>query len=141
MEQLMLRGQRKTFAISTCLLILSMTSCGPKACTVVGSVMLDGQPLEHGEIAFKSIDGKTATAGGFIIKGHFTQQVPGGSKRVEITSSRNRGKRRATALNGDSIEIDNVIQSIPKQYNRETTLLIDVKPGMNRVQYDLKSQP
>jgi hypothetical protein len=121
--------------------LLTATGCGPKACTVVGSVTLDGHPLENGAIAFQPLDGKSATAGAFIVKGHFAQQIPGGPKRVEITSPRITGKRKATALDGTPIEVDTTSEGIPQCYNTETTLVSDVKPGLNRVQYDLKSQP
>lgn len=128
-------------ATGSCLLFLAVAGCGHNASTVVGSVTLDGQLIENGTIAFTPVDGKTATAGAFITKGNFSQQVPVGLMKVAITSPRNSGKRKATSYDGTPVEIDLITESIPKRYNKKSTLSIDVKQGVNRVQYDLQSQP
>lgn len=123
-------------------LIPLLVGCGDNGRpTVQGVVTLDGKPVENGSIAFKAVDGKSPTVGAFISGGRFRQQVPAGSMRVEITSSGRVGKKKVRSLDGSPIEIDVLEEQIPEHYNRKSTLVLDVKPGVNQIQYDLKSTP
>ncbi len=123
-------------------LIPLLVGCGDNGRpTVQGAVTLDGKPVDTGSIAFRAVDGKSPTVGAFISRGRFRQQVPAGSMRVEITSSVRVGKKMAKSLDGSPIEIDVIEEQIPEHYNRKSTLVLDVKPGVNQIQYDLKSTP
>lgn len=108
---------------------------------MVGTVTLDGKPVEHGTIALRPVDGNSPSAGAFITGGAFSQQVPLGSMRVEITSPRVAGTKKIAMPGGSFAEVDVVEEAIPDAYNAKSTLVLDVKPGVNRVAYELKSSP
>lgn len=117
--------------------VLGLAGCGSNGrSTVEGMVTLNGQPIESGSMSFRPLDGKTPTAGCFITAGRFRLQVPIGSMRVEITAMEKSGKGVTTAQ-GDPVEVDLVTEAIPERYNAKSELVIDVKPGVNRVAYAL----
>lgn len=108
---------------------------------MVGTVTLDGKPVENGTITLRPVDGNSPSAGAFIAKGAFSQRVPLGSMRVEITSPRVAGTKKIAMPGGSFAEVDVVVEAIPDAYNAKSTLVLDVKPGVNRVAYELKSSP
>jgi hypothetical protein len=117
--------------------VLSLVGCGSNGrSTVEGTVTLNGQPIESGSMSFRPLDGKTPTVGCFITAGRFRLQVPIGSMRVEITAMEKSGKGVTTAQ-GAPVEVDLVTEAIPERYNAKSELVIDVKPGVNRVTYAL----
>jgi hypothetical protein len=137
-----MRAIRAAVGIVVLLCIVEVFGCSPSSRAIVeGVVTLDGEPVGSGAIAFRPLDGKAPTTGAFITRGKFSQQVPVGAMRAEITSPRNAGKRKVPSYNGTPIEIEITMEGIPEQYNTKSGLVIDVKPGVNRVTWDLKSQP
>jgi hypothetical protein len=117
--------------------VLGLVGCGSNGrSTVEGTVTLNGQPIESGAMSFRPLDGKTPTVGCFITAGRFRLQVPIGSMRVEITAMEKSGKGVSTAQ-GAPVEVDLVTEAIPERYNAKSELVIDVKPGVNRVTYAL----
>lgn len=124
------------------LVLLVVTGCqtGPPMGTVNGEVTLNNQRIKEGAITFSPIEGDTATAGTTILDGKFTAQVPVGKQKVMINASRVMGKFRAYET-PESPLLDNVVELIPPEYNANSTLSIDVQPGVQNVRYDLKSRP
>ena len=118
-----------------------VTSCstGPRTGTVNGEVTLDNQPLKEGRIEFIPEAGDAQTAGAIITDGKFTAEVPVAKMRVKINANKVIGKRKAYDT-PDSPWEDEVAELIPKRYNTETTLQIDVKDGEQTERYDLKSK-
>ena len=118
--------------------VLGLAGCGSNGrSTVEGTVTLNGQPIESGSMSFRPLDGKTPTVGCFITAGRFRLQVPIGSMRVEISAMEKSGKKGVTTAQGDPVEVDLVTEAIPERYNAKSELVIDVKPGVNRVTYAL----
>ncbi len=117
--------------------VLGLAGCGSNGrSTVEGTVTLNGQPIESGAMSFRPLDGKTPTVGCFITAGRFRLQVPIGSMRVEISAMEKSGKGVSTAQ-GAPVEVDLVTEAIPERYNAKSELVMDVKPGVNRVTYAL----
>lgn len=107
---------------------------------VEGNVTLDGQPLENGAIAFVPADGETPTAGERIENGVYKARVPIGVKRIEITASRVVGQRAAYAGETDSPQIDVTASLVPRRYNIDSELTLEVQSGVNQKDFDLKSK-
>ncbi|MFM8635403.1 MAG: hypothetical protein ACKOEX_11450 [Planctomycetia bacterium] len=114
-----------------------MFGCGTNGrASVTGTVTLAGKAVEAGTIAFRPLDGKAPTAGGFITKGSFSVEVPLGRMRVEINASEKTGEVISTAQ-GSPVEVDVMGEAIPERYNSASTLMVDVKSGVNRVDFKL----
>lgn len=133
-------------------LVLCLTLVAPMGCSkptefqragVVGTVTLDGQPLEEGTISiYPDVKVKGTLVQTKIVAGKFSltkQDGPAtGANRVSITATKKTGKK----VSNDGVESDETIQYIPWQYNEETTLRADVKPepAKNEFVFDLKGQ-
>ena len=111
---------------------------------VEGSVTLDGNPLTDGSISLRPMMGTSGpTAGGKITEGTFSirpdKGVMAGPYRVEITASRKTGKQVMDTLLGTMV--DEYIQYVPEQYNRESDLTADVtEDGPNQFEFNLTSE-
>ena len=105
---------------------LTLAGCGktgPTRCEVTGSVTLDGQPVDGGEVLFLPTGGENATSDACpIVNGAFKGQVSPGSKRVEINATKDTGKVAPDGL-------PDYQNFIPKQYNVESTLTATIKEG------------
>ena len=125
---------------------------GPERATVSGKVTFDGEPVHQGSIAFIPTGQTTGpTAGAVIEKGEYRTLAGGGpvlgSHRVEITAYRT-GQRKeipgaggaTTGPSGASVVAETDMY-IPEQYNKVSTLTIDIKSGRNQRDFDLKSKP
>jgi hypothetical protein len=128
-----------TLAVAAC---MAGCSGGAPYGDVRGEVTLDGKPLEEGVIRFVPIDGKTGTASALINGGNFSEKVPLGSHRVEISSPKlpkgitsAKQMKRGTVDEGAALE-----EMIPERYNNRSELKAEVKRGTNEVRYDLKSK-
>ena len=103
---------------------------------------LDGQSLPDGDIAFRPVSGtKGPSAGGRIIEGKFSvspqQGLFVGTFRVEITASRKTGRQEKT-LTGQMV--DQYEQYLPKRYNRQSELTVEVtEDGPNHFEFALTS--
>ena len=71
-------------AVPSALLLVLLSGCGSSA-YISGDVTYDGEPVEKGTITFLPADGKGASAGGVIEKGHYkAPNVPPGAKIIKI---------------------------------------------------------
>jgi hypothetical protein len=114
---------------------------GSKTGEVNGEVTLDGKLLDEGVVRFVPVDGKTTTASALIANGKFTEKVPVGKHRVEISAPKmpkgfNSSKeiKRGTIDEGQALE-----ELIPVRYNSQSKLEAEVKAGRNDLKYDLTS--
>jgi hypothetical protein len=106
---------------------------GPTEYGVSGSVTLDGQPIEQGEIQFIPADKQGTLQACPIGNGKFECRVTEGQKRVEITATREAPTPAADGL-------PNFVSYIPAAYNAQSTLTAEVKAGGdNTFTFDLKS--
>ena len=92
---------------------------GERMYPVQGRVLLDGQPLSHGDIVLDPLDGIGASASAEIQNGSFQLEAPAGEKRVDV---------RAAAETGELDEYDQplVRQLIPPRYNIDSELTVTV---------------
>lgn len=116
-------------ALSAGWLLAGLAGCGggsdaPQRYPILGRVTLDGNPLENGEVLILPADGKGRPDAGAIKNGEFAFDCTQGSKRVEITST----KEIPPASPGG---VPDYVALIPKKYNSASTLTAEVKPSRN----------
>ena len=109
---------------------------------VSGTVTLDGQPLSEGSIVFQPI-AEGPSAGGSIRDGRFTIERAGGpgpgKYRVEILAYQSTGRQIPDADFPGKMT-DELRQVIPKRYNTDTELLVNVSAdGDNHFPLKLQS--
>lgn len=107
---------------------------------VTGSVTLDGQPLPDGEVSLRPFD-TGPSAAGQIIDGKFVlnsdKGPPPGKYIVKIESMKQTGNR--VKLPGTNLQVDEIKQIVPEQYNEESQLVIEVTGGgQNHFDLELK---
>jgi hypothetical protein len=110
------------FSFLAVFLAVGCGESGPVRCDVTGSVTLDGQPVEEGEVLFIPADGIGSSDACPIVAGEFRGDVAPGSKRVEISATKDTGETAADGLP----DYQNII---PVQYNRESKLTAEVGQG------------
>ena len=139
-----MRRTRCGLMILACL-ALFFCGCGgggiPRT-AVSGSVSLDGQPLQDGNILFIPME-EGPSAGGAIEGGRYQldgEQGPSpGRYRVEIRAYRDTGRTERDELTGEAERLMTPI--IPPRYNRESELEIELAPGVqNEFDFALHSE-
>jgi hypothetical protein len=108
---------------------------------VAGRVVVDGQPLDAGEIVFVPRGGEGPSAGGKIENGSYSiRRADGplaGPHDVSISSSRPTGKKIKDEVD-PNVTYDERIETIPEKYNSATELKADVASGgSNRFDFTL----
>ncbi|QDU76590.1 hypothetical protein Pan97_36420 [Bremerella volcania] len=129
-------------SIGLSLLLLITAGCGSGRSDLVevtGKVTLDGQPVNKGKITFEATDGKGGVEGGSIENGEYSVKTTLGSKAVKINSPKVVGERK-TYGTADSPTEEVSTEAIPKQYNRNTELKIEVSSSSLEHDFDLKSK-
>lgn len=114
---------------------------------VQGTVSYQGKPLESGKIRFipdgEVINGQVAGKAVFadIKDGKYSlsteQGATVGKNRIEIKSYRGTGRMMVTSA-GDGKKEEEIVQFIPKKYNTQSTLSVEIKEGENVYDFDLK---
>ena len=136
----------KRFTLVLCLAILALASgCGqkgPSQGAISGAVSLDGKPIEHGSILFRPIEGtKGSVSGGQIENGRYKLSgVAAGWNRVEISAIRKTGRmvQKPFAKRGETVEEQ--AEAVAAQFNTNSTLKIDIKPGDNSEDFKVASK-
>jgi hypothetical protein len=126
------------------LLVLALLAAGcsrqdPNKGEVKGMVMIDGQPAASGAVTFTPVDGQSSTSGGKIMDGQYSVQASTGTARVAIRVPKVVGERKLYDT-ADSPVRQVLKESLPSQYNDNTTLTFEVKPGVNEHNFDLTSK-
>lgn len=131
-------------------LLVLLAGCAEsvKIADVRGKVSVDGKPLEDGAITFFPIDGKGSTAGAVIEGGEYVVQVPlrqgpdwPETLRMKVSISAPKIVGTKKLYNTEhSIERPVTAESLPHRYNAKSDLTIEVKPGKNEQDFDLKSK-
>lgn len=125
--------------LAVLLAVMFISGCGssePVLVPIQGTVTLDGVPLESGLIRFAPTTG-AAPAGAEIKNGHYSLKVAPGDARIEITSAKVVGKRKAYNT-PDSPLIDITKEAIPEKYNVKSELKHTVTTGPNTRDFELK---
>jgi hypothetical protein len=134
------RGQRILWAAGVLLTLLALAGCGDdKNGQVSGTVQVDGEPVAAGAILFVPVDGQTATAGGEIKDGRYSIKVPVGNMKVSLSAPKVVGKKKIYPTENSPI-MPITVEALPAKYNEQTELRLDVKPGKNEKDWDLRSK-
>ncbi|HLJ97204.1 MAG TPA: hypothetical protein VKU02_28855 [Gemmataceae bacterium] len=134
-----MQSARFVFAALFLVVLFGLAGCGDGSMAEVnGTVKVDGQPIEEGTIRFAPVDGKTQTAGGFIKSGHYSVKVPVGVMKVAVSKEKTVGYK-ALYNTPDSPKMPVKKEALPARYNEQTELQLDVKPGTNAKDWELKS--
>jgi hypothetical protein len=114
---------------------------GDNSATAKGAVQFDGIPVAEGSINFVPVDGKTKTAWGSIKDGKYDTRVPVGLMKVFINYPEVVDKKKAYDT-PDSPTRPVYAETLPAKYSdrERTELQLDVKPGTNVKDWDLKSK-
>ncbi len=124
-------------------LVTAVVGCGSNQVSIKGRVTFDGQPVGPGSIVFvpeAAADGIKVAAP--IAEGNYEIQAERGAKpgtyRVEVSWSKKTGRQIPSADPG--MMHDETKEAIPPQFNTQTTLTRELKPGENVLDFDLKSK-
>ena len=109
---------------------------GPKLFPVKGSVTLDGNPMESGEVIFTAPG--NASVSTFEVKGgSFSGQAAAGENKVSVMSY----KQGEAVQMGDQKFGGEKENFIPAQFNHQTTLSAKVaESGANEFKFEVTSQ-
>lgn len=106
---------------------------------VTGKVTLDGKPIEKGKITLEATDGKGGVEGGSIENGEYSVKTTPGMKAVKINSSKVVGQKQ-TYGTADSPTEEVAVEAIPKKFNRDTELKIEVSSTSLEHDFELQSK-
>jgi hypothetical protein len=131
----------RVLALLISLLVVTGLACkrGEKGTMITGQITMDGVPVAQGLITFVPADGKTANASAAIKDGTYKVKAVPGSMRVQISSPKVTGKRKAYD-DPNAPMIDNLEEGIPARYNASTTLTAEIQPGANIIDWPLTSK-
>jgi hypothetical protein len=109
-----------------------------------GAVTIDGKPLEQGSILFTPTDGtKGSSSGGEIKNGRYRISKADGPaigwNRVEIRATRKTGKMIQKPFAPAGQMVEEQVELIPPQFNSQSELKVEVKPGDNTADFQVTS--
>jgi hypothetical protein len=135
-----MRSERTLCAFGFLAALLLLAGCGrDRMSEVSGTVKVDGKAAETGAISFIPADGKAPTTGAEISGGIYRAKVPIGMAKVQIRVSTVKGKKKL--YDTPESPYQNILEEVlPAKFNDETELTLDVKPGKNPKDWDLKSK-
>lgn len=105
-----------------------------------GEITIDGTPLAEGQIRFFAVDGGIGSDGVVTIGKYdiaARDGMCGGKYRVEISFEKKTGKKVPDRDGGPGDMKEEVIESLPAKYNKNSTLQIDYDPKALKP-YDFK---
>jgi hypothetical protein len=124
--------------------LLMLVGCGgpTNRAELTGTVRLNGEPLSTGSIAFFPAAGTQGPAsGGTITDGKYyvpaEKGVAIGKSRVSILSTKKTGRQ---VDRGRGLE-EEWVRLIPPKYNDSSEVICTIKPGSNRLDFDLQVDP
>ena len=122
--------------------LAAATGCGdagPERGTVKGTITIDGKPAANGSIAFTPVSGMAPTAGGKIVEGKYSVEVPLGTAKVAIRVANVVGERKL--YDHPDSPVQPVLEEVlPAKFNERTELTIDVRPGTTSGDFDLQTK-
>ena len=129
--------------IGVCLIcLLPLVGCGAGAgASVSGKVTLDGAPLDDATITFVPTAGGQRQAAWTTVKGGqysiaAKDGLGTGQFRVEIRALRPTGEK----ANPNEPTMVPAKEALPSKYNSKSELTVEIKPGTNTADFDLKSR-
>ena len=137
------RTRRHVLLGLACAAVVLVSGCGDGRVRVHGTVLFEGKPLEEGFVSFEPADGVGPTTGGPVTDGRYDltgeARATVGDKLVRIYASRATGRKiPAGSPAPPGAIVDEMIQCVPKQYNDQSTLKVQITPGRdNTHDFDL----
>jgi hypothetical protein len=125
---------------------LLFSGCSPSEPIVKGVVRLNGELLQNGSIKFDPVDDKGAVAkgrgpggGATIAEGQYRIEkgLTVGKYRVEIQGTRTLDRKRPNPTM-PSHPVNEEVSIIPEEYNTKSSLVREVGPGSNVLDFELK---
>lgn len=142
------RATPQALGVFSIVMALSLAGCGGASTggrlPISGEVQLDGQPLDEGAIHFEpSVEEKIKMDSGTVIKNGKYQLtaehgLPPGKYIVSITS-KTKDTRTADQIMQEGSEAGAPKERIAAKYNTETSLVVEVKPGSNKLDFKVES--
>ena len=132
---------KKTVFLIASSVLVCIAGCGgsDNRAEVSGEIRIAGQPVANGSIAFHPTEGNSGpTAGASITDGKYhigrAKGVVPGKNLVKIRATEKTG--RDFVRFGEAV--DGIIQILPPHYNVQSTLVRDVQPGSNVIDFELE---
>ncbi|VTR99239.1 hypothetical protein [Tuwongella immobilis] len=125
--------------------LMGLLGCGPSGAVVMGTVTLDGKPVDDGSITFEPADGQGASVGSTITAGKFqvdsTQGMLPGKKKVTIRASQKTGKQVAASPPAPAGTMVDEVRIFPPRGTAPPVESAEIKPGDNQLEFALQSKP
>ena len=129
---------RTLCCLAGCFLLFS--GCGKAGPSVVGTVLLDGDPLPSGRIRFVPVEGtRGPDAGAVIEEGKYSvgKGLAVGKYRVEIHGLKESTLRKERDPILPVYLIPAAIEAVPPAYNVKSQLICAVEAGTNTLDFKL----
>jgi hypothetical protein len=152
-------GYGRGFRIGACLALVvpgvAISGCSGsddswRRQAVAGTVLLDGQRLEHGSIVFvpekrQAKDDGSIPAGGDIVNGRFSIPrqkglTPGVYKVMIFSEKKNQHGEKADGTQSHAKAEPSVEEKIPAKFNSQTELELDFKEGIKDLKFEIESK-
>ncbi|QDU36242.1 hypothetical protein Mal4_05260 [Maioricimonas rarisocia] len=137
--------RREILLWSTVLLLPLAVGCGgtsdqPELGEVTGVVTLDGEPLADARVVFSPVEGGQSSEATTDAQGKYALVYRGEQMGAKI------GEHKVFVSTFEEAVLDDFgkptggrEELVPEQYNRSSTLTVEVKPGDNEIPLDLNS--
>jgi len=125
--------------------VMGCSGSGPQRAEVSGTVKLNGELVEEGAISFIPVEGTTGPqAGEAIRKGTYhiarAKGVVVGKNRVQLVAFRKSGKKIQDPTKLPGVLTDERVQAFPPEYNTESTLVREIKPDGNIIDFEIDTK-
>jgi len=120
--------------------LVAIAGCSSKT-SVQGKVTLDGEKVDGGGITLRPSGDGHAVAGEIKDGKYYLDAARGlqpGSYKVEISWNKKTGK--LIPSNDPPNKVEETKQAVPRKYNAETQLILDVAGGSNTKDFELTSK-
>jgi hypothetical protein len=127
-----------------CVALLAVGCGGSNLAPVSGKITLDDKPLANARVGFQPTEGLNPGAGSFGMTDengvYILKPVDGKGSGAVV------GKHRVEIYyfgqtQGADDDRTKMVNRLPAQYNQQSKLTFDVKPGPNTANFDLSSKP
>jgi hypothetical protein len=134
-------------ALTLLFAVVFLSGCGSAGPSAEGTVTFDGRPVDGGTISFFPVggegpQGKRRNASGEIKGGRYsvdcTRNLQPGQYRVAVYWYKKTGRQIPSS--DPPHKVAETKQILPRKYNAQSRMTVDVKPGANTFDYPLTSR-
>ncbi|EAQ78493.1 hypothetical protein [Blastopirellula marina] len=122
---------------------MTLTGCGEQLDSegyfvVSGEATWNGDPINDGLVIFRTTENGRKNVAAAINDGKFEVKIQPGKKSVEITAMREVPGKFSVGASGEKVPATESF--IPKQFNTETEIAVDIAfPDTQELKFELKS--